>query len=85
MNTPDDPNWRSIFSVLLQEQLPEIGGRVGIPEKLRDDLERLARGELDEAKIQKICEEIILSPEALTTLAVLIQDSKDSASTDENP
>ena len=84
VNTPDDQNWRSIFSLLLKEQEPEIGGRASIPDELRSDLERLARGGVNEADIQNICGRIVLSPEALTTLARLLQDSSGSASTQEN-
>ena len=82
MNTPDDQYWRSIFSLLLKEQQPEVGGREGIPEELRSKLEQLAQGGFDKAEIQNICERIVLLPDALSTLARLLRDAKGNASSE---
>jgi hypothetical protein len=79
VNTPDDTNWRAIFSLLLEEQQPEVGGRECLPAELQSKLERLARGEADEAEIQNLCEQIVLSPDALTSLARLLRNSKGKA------
>ena len=83
VNTPDDQYWRSIFSLLLKEEQPEVGGREGIPEELRSKLEQLAQGGVDEAEIQNICDRIVLFPDALSTLARLLRNAKGNASSEE--
>lgn len=85
VNTPDDQDWRSIFSLLRKMEEPEVGGRADIPEELRSELERLARGEVAEADIPKICEKIVLFPAALKALARLLQEPGDSALDEKQP
>ena len=75
VNTPDDQNWRDIFSLLREELEPEISGRAGVPEELRGELVRMAQGKLNEAAIKKLCEKIVNAPESLVTLAHLLENS----------
>jgi hypothetical protein len=74
-----EESWRSIMGLLLEMQEPEVSGRSSDPDDLRDDLEQLARGEFDEAEIRKLCDKIVLSPEALKVLARLLRASKNGS------
>jgi hypothetical protein len=75
VNTPDDKNWKSVFSVILEEYEGEVGGRTSaIPDELRQKLERMAKGEFNEETVQKLCEEIADSTEALQALARLLKE-----------
>jgi len=73
-----DQSWRSILTDLLQRQEPEVSGRADIPDELKSDLKRLARGECDEPDIQKICEKVAGSIEALRLLAGMLRDTGES-------
>ncbi len=84
VNDPDQ-SWRSILTALLQSQEPEVSGRADIPEELKSDLKRLARGKCDEREIQKICEKVVGSVETLRLLARLLRDAGESPSNLKNP
>ncbi len=80
MNTSQEAEWQSILAALLQESQPEVQGREQLPAELQRQLERLARGEFNSpekaAEIQKICEKVARSQEALGRLAKLLSESE---------
>jgi hypothetical protein len=80
-----EQSWRSILTALLQRQEPEVSGRADIPEELRRELKKLARGECAERDIQQICEKVAGSLEALRLLAGLLRESEENPSNLKNP
>ncbi len=76
MSSSQETAWLDVFSVLLQEAESKVGGREGLPEELRRELERLSRGDLRSpekaGELSKLCEKIADSPEAMALLARLL-------------
>ena len=85
VNPDDDRPWQTIFALLKKWSEPEVGGRAGLSEESRKQMEAFARGELREEEIRRLCQEIVQSPEALDFLAAMLKKGETDGSAEVTP